>query len=380
MWRKKTKLLYIFGTRPDALKLAPVILESKRHRSFQTYTCLTAQHREMVDPVLKLFGIRPDFDLNIMTQSQTLSSLTQRLIAGLDPIVNKVQPDLLMVQGDTTTSFVAALLGFYHRIPVAHVEAGLRSFNKMHPFPEEINRILISQMTDLHFAPTREAAQNLLAERAVKKNVFVTGNTVVDALKLIRPKLKKLSPVLFKVIDFSKRIILVTAHRRENFGQPIQNICRALKTLASRFPDVEIVYPVHLNPNIKKAVHQEIGKKNRIHLLPPLSYTEFLVLMDRAFLILTDSGGIQEEAPSFLKPVLVMRKVSERNEGIRFGIARLVGTSKEKIIREASRLLTNPKHYRSMTRAVNPYGDGRASERILKHILQSPYVKNHHES
>ncbi|MSR76796.1 MAG: UDP-N-acetylglucosamine 2-epimerase (non-hydrolyzing) [Candidatus Omnitrophica bacterium] len=367
---KAKKILFVFGTRPEALKLAPLILSAQRNRALKVYTCLTAQHRQMVDQVLELFKIRPDFDLNIMTEGQTLSSLTQKVLESLDPILRKLKPGFILVQGDTTTAFAAALQGFYHRIPVAHVEAGLRSFNKLHPYPEEINRVLISRIADYHFAPTQEAAKNLLKEGVSSQTIFVTGNTVVDALKLIRPKLHHFNSLVFKRIDFTKRIILVTAHRRENFGKPILEICRAMKAISEGYPDTEIVYPVHLNPNIKDVVFQKLGNNPRIHLLPPLSYTEFLVLMDRSYLILTDSGGIQEEAPSFGKPVLVMREVSERNEGIHLGVAKLVGTSFNKITSESKRLLDNPKAYQKMVMSKNPYGDGHSSERILKIILK----------
>ncbi len=361
---KKHKILIVFGTRPEALKLAPVIAAFRRDPQFRVWTCLTGQHREMVDQVLRLFRIRVDFDLDLMVKGQTLSDLTAKLFPKMDRVLQKIKPDLLMVQGDTTTAFAVALKAFYKRIPVAHVEAGLRTFNKYHPFPEEINRVLISHLGDLHFAPTAEARANLLREGIPAKNIFVTGNTVVDALKEVRSKLSSARISLPAKISNGTRMILVTAHRRESFGKPMVNICRALKTLAKTYPNLEIIYPVHLNPNVQSIVHKELAGIRNIHLWKPLSYLEFVKLMERCYFILTDSGGVQEEAPSFGKPVLVMREVSERGEGIRMGIAKLVGTSTIKIVREATRLLENPLAYRRMAGKKNPYGDGLSSKRI----------------
>jgi len=363
---KKKNILIVFGTRPEALKLAPVISAFRRDPQFRVWTCLTGQHREMVDQVLRLFKILVDFDLDLMVKGQTLSDLTSRLFPKMDEVLRKIKPDLIMVQGDTTTAFAVALKAFYERIPVAHVEAGLRTFNKYHPFPEEINRVLISHLGDIHLAPTAEARMNLLREGIPSKNVFVTGNTVVDALKEVRSKLSSSQIKLPGKIPAGKRFILVTAHRRESFGKPMADICRALKTLAKGHPDVEFIYPVHLNPNVQSIVHKELAGLRNIHLWKPLSYLEFLKLMEQCFFILTDSGGVQEEAPSFGKPVLIMREVSERGEGIRMGIAKLVGTSTVKIIKEATRLLDDPAAYRKMIGKKNPYGDGASSKRIVQ--------------
>jgi len=358
--------MFVFGTRPEALKMAPVIQEFRRHKDFEVYTCLTAQHREMVDQVLRIFRIRIDFDLDLMAKGQTLSDLTSRLFPKMDEVFAKVRPDLILVQGDTTTAFAVALKAFYEKIPVAHVEAGLRTYNKYHPFPEEINRVLISHLADYHFPPTEESRKNLVREGVPSNRIFVTGNTVVDTLLSLRKEICRETHPSLKGIPKTQKIILVTAHRRESFGKPLHSICSALKAIVHGHSDTEIIYPVHLNPNVQKMVHQELSGINRIHLIQPLAYREFLVLMEHAFLILTDSGGIQEEAPSFQKPVLIMREVSERGEGIRLGIAKLVGTSATRIKKEASRILENPKVYRSMTGKKNPYGDGHASERIFR--------------
>lgn len=362
----KKNVLIVFGTRPEALKLAPVIAAFRRDSRFRVWTCLTGQHREMVDQVLKLFRLRVDFDLDLMTKGQTLSDLTSRLFPKLDPVLSKSRPDLIMVQGDTTTAFAVALKSFYERIPVAHVEAGLRTYNKYHPFPEEINRVLISHLGDFHFAPTLAAQRNLLREGIPVNKVFVTGNTVVDALKEVRCRLASDEIKLPARLPMGKKILLVTAHRRESFGKPMREICEALKELAQTHPNVAIIYPVHLNPNVQKVAHKILHGLSNVYLWKPLSYLEFLMLMEKCYLILTDSGGVQEEAPSFGKPVLIMREVSERNEGIRLGIAKLVGTSKTKIVSEAKRLLDDPQTYRKMVGKKNPYGDGRASERIVR--------------
>jgi len=359
------KILFVFGTRPEALKMAPVIASFRRHGRFKVFTCLTGQHREMVDQVLRLFRIKTDFDLNLMEKGQTLGDLTARVFGKMEDVFRRTKPDLLFVQGDTTTAFAVALKAFYSKIPVAHIEAGLRTFDKYQPFPEEINRVLISHLADYHFPPTRVAGQNLLKEGVSKNKIFVTGNTVVDALLSIRPYLRDAKVPVLSKIGGSQKIILVTAHRRESFGKPLRSIFSALREIALRHPDAEIVYPVHLNPNVQKAAHEMLGGVKRIHLLNPLSYAEFLVLMDRAYLILTDSGGVQEEAPSFQKPVLVMREVSERMEGVKMGVAKLVGTDRKKIVRETSRLISDQRAYHAMAGKKNPYGDGRASKRIL---------------
>ncbi len=370
MANKRPRILFVFGTRPEALKLAPVILAAKRDTRFQTSVCLTAQHRQMVDQVLGLFRIRPDFDLNLMEKGQTLGDLTQRLFRRMEPVLKKARPDVLLVQGDTTTAFAVALKAFYHKIPVGHVEAGLRSHNKYRPFPEEINRVLISHLADYHFAPTAEARNNLLHEGIPARKVYVTGNTVVDALNHVKPQIKGLKLPFLSGRDSTQRIIFVTAHRRESFGKPLTAICLALKGLVQKFPDIEIVYPVHLNPEVERTVKKELGGVKGIRLIPPVSYERCLAWIERCYLILTDSGGIQEEAPSFGKPVLVMRDVSERPDGIKLGVAKLVGTSREKIFGEASRLLKDPRAYGRMVKRRNPYGDGKASQRILNTLAK----------
>lgn len=363
---KKRKILFAFGTRPEAIKLAPVISAARESRAFETAVCLTAQHREMVDQVVRLFDIKTDFDLNIMEKGQSLTDLTHNLLPRVREVIQEVSPACLVVQGDTTTAFAVALQAFYQKVPVAHVEAGLRSHDKYQPYPEEMNRVLISHLCDYHFAPTRESQKNLLREGVPLPRIFMTGNTVVDALIHIRKRIRaKGGGRLEKAVE-GKRVILVTAHRRENFGKPLESICHALKKLAWSYPGTEIVYPVHLNPRVQQVVNQELRGVKGITLLPPLSYEEFVFLMDTCYLIITDSGGIQEEAPSFGKPVLVMREVSERPDGIALGVAKLVGTSERKIYREAGRLLKDAQAYRSMIKNKNPYGDGRASERIVR--------------
>jgi len=365
---KKYMSLFIFGTRPEAIKLAPLIKEFQQHEDFETKVCVTAQHREMLDQVLNFFGIKPDYDLNLMKPNQTLFDMTANALKSLEKVLDIAKPDIIFVQGDTTTAFVGALASFYKKIPVAHVEAGLRSFNKYSPFPEEINRVLVGHLADYHFAPTEKAKENLFNEN-IKKNVYVVGNTVIDALFLGLDIIKKQGEErfykFFNFIDFSKKILLVTGHRRESFGKPFENICYALKELVRKHKDIEIVYPVHLNPNVREPVNRILKGEKRIHLIKPLDYPYLIWLMNKSYLILTDSGGIQEEAPSLGKPVLVMRDVTERIEGIQAGTAKLVGTNPQKIIEETSKLLENPYLYNTMAKAVNPYGDGKSSARIL---------------
>ncbi len=365
--RMAAKILVAFGTRPELIKLAPVIQELKRYPAeFNPLLVATAQHRGLLDQMLRLFGIKPDIDLNLMQPNQSLERLTSRVMLRVSRLLRESRPDLVMVQGDTTTAMVVALASFYLRIPVAHVEAGLRTYDPYHPFPEEINRRLISQVSSLHFAPTTRAAENLRNEGIPRRSVFLTGNTVVDALLYMKPKIA--SRQLPVKLTPGSRLVLVTAHRRESFGEPLTRICQALLQLQQKFADIEIIYPVHPNPNVRKTVYSLLAKKPRIHLIRPLPYLDLLALMARAYLILTDSGGIQEEAPSFHKPVLVLRKVTERPEGIEAGVARLVGTETEKIVAAASRLLRDPRAYQKMTTAANPYGDGRASKRICRYL------------
>ena len=367
--RRRKKILLVFGTRPEAIKLAPVIRELRRHpKSFSTRVCVTAQHREMLDQVLSLFGIRTHHDLNIMQRGQSLEDVTSRVLLGMKRVLSSERPDMMLVQGDTTTVMAAALSAFYAGVPVGHVEAGLRTWNKRSPFPEEINRVIATHLCDLHFAPTAQSRDNLLHEGIPADRVTVTGNTVIDALFHVRGAVRRSRRKFeraFPGIDFRSRIILVTGHRRENFGEGFLSICRALRTIAERHPGVSVVYPVHLNPNVQAPVRSMLGSLPNVHLLDPLPYLPFVFLEDASFLILTDSGGVQEEAPSLGKPVLVMRNHTERPEAVRAGTVRLVGTSEERIIREVERLLTDRRAYVAMSRAHNPYGDGRSSGRIV---------------
>jgi UDP-N-acetylglucosamine 2-epimerase (non-hydrolysing) len=362
------KVAVVFGTRPEAIKLAPLVLElQRRPDSFRPLTIVTAQHREMLDQVLDLFGIRPEHDLDIIRPRQTLAEITARAIAGLDPIFAAERPDYVVVQGDTSTTFVAALAAFYHRIPVAHVEAGLRTRQKFYPFPEEINRHLTSVLADAHFAPTRQSRANLEAEGIDPARIWVTGNTVIDALQTVVGWERTCShPVLERVRTEGRRMVLVTSHRRENQGEPQQRICEALLEIVERFPDVLVVFPVHLSPAVRDTVLPRLAAQDRIVLLDPVDYFETVHFMKSSYLILTDSGGIQEEAPALGKPVLVLRDTTERPEGVEAGTVRLVGTGRERVVEAASALLTDPAAYRAMSEAVNPYGDGRASRRIAE--------------
>ncbi len=390
------KILSVFGTRPEAIKMAPVIRELQKHPDrVEPLVCVTAQHRQMLDQVLGLFAIQPDIDLNLMEEDQSPASLTARAMTALTEVLEQVRPDLVLVQGDTTTAMVAALAAFYQKIPVGHIEAGLRTRNRYSPFPEEINRHLIGVLATYHFAPTRTAAEALLAEGVPEDAIFVTGNTVIDALLWVvqQPPSAETQTLLkrFGLADepgsgaaeqrihspqhpstFAPLLILVTAHRRENFGHPFEDICIALREIVRRNPDVQLVYPVHLNPNVREPVHRILNDRERIHLLDPLPYEPFAHLMKHAYLILTDSGGIQEEAPSLGKPVLVMRRETERPEAVEAGTVKLVGTDSERIIAETERLLYDADEYRRMAHAVSPYGDGHAAERIVAALLGEP--------
>ncbi len=367
----KIKVLLVFGTRPEAVKIAPVIAAMARDPAlFDLRICTTAQHRRMLNDVLGFFDIRPDYDLDLMRRSQSLSALTARIFDALDPLLCRENPDWLIVQGDTTTAMAASVAAYYHRCKVAHVEAGLRTGEKFAPFPEEINRRIADGVADLHFAPTETARENLLREGIDKRSVFVTGNTVIDALlEAVRAKYDFSDGPLAR-IPWDKRIVLTTAHRRENFGEPIRAICEALENLAKRYAeDVHIVYPVHLNPNIRGPVHGMLDGVANITLLDPLDYLSFVHLMKRSHIILTDSGGLQEEAPSLGKPVLVLRDVTERPEAIEAGTARIVGAKPDAIVEQTSLLLDDPNAYAEMANGVNPYGDGRAAERICEKLL-----------
>ena len=373
------KILFIFGTRPEAIKLAPLILEFKKQKNFITKVCITSQHREMLEQVINFFQLPVDYDLSIMEHNQSLFKISSKIIERIEPVFEEFQPDLIFVQGDASSAFLSALAGFYKKIKIVHIEAGLRSYNKYSPFPEEINRVLISHIADYHFAPTKKAKENLLKE-GIKENIWVVGNTVIDALFLAL-KIVKNSEVqyknFFKFLDFNKKIVLVTGHRRESFGEPFRQICLALKELAEKFKDeIEIVYPVHLNPNVRKPVFEILYGQKNIHLIEPLSYPYLVWLLEKSYFVLTDSGGIQEEAPSLGKPVLVMREVTERIEGIKAETAKLVGVKKESIVKNSVKLLTDKNLYQKMAKKKNPYGDGESSQRIVKIISEIYYKKN----
>ena len=373
----KKKILITFGTRPEAIKLAPLILAFKQAADFAVTVCVTAQHRKMLDQVLEFFGITPDYDLDLMQNDQTLFDLTSDVLLHVKTVLEDSAPDYVFIQGDTTTAFAVALSSFYCRIPVCHVEAGLRTNNIYSPFPEEMNRQLASRICRFHFAPTQTAQQNLRAEHIPEEAILVTGNTVIDALfearKRLRPDGAAIRALKNK-INFDdgtyRRRIVVTGHRRENFGEGLENVCRALKALAREHPDLQIVYPVHLNPNVQKPAYSLLGRTDNIKLLEPLDYESFIWLMDSAYCIITDSGGIQEEAPALGKPVLLTRDTTERPEAIEAGTVKMIGTSTERIIAETNRLLQDTRVYEHMSTARNPYGDGTACERIISFMRQ----------
>lgn len=369
---KKIKVMTIFGTRPEAIKMAPLVkVLQERKNQFETLVCVTAQHREMLDQVLQVFEIIPDYDLNIMKEKQTLTDITTRGLHGLEEIMAKENPNLVLVHGDTSTTFVGSLAAFYRQIPVGHVEAGLRTWNKYSPYPEEINRQLTGVLATLHFAPTEWSANNLKTENKPEESIYVTGNTVIDAFKTT-VKENYSHPVLQKIDK--KKMVLVTAHRRENLGEPMKQMFRAIRRLVEQHEDIAVVYPVHLNPLVREAAKEVLGGHDRMHLIDPLDVVDFHNFESRAHLILTDSGGLQEEAPSFGIPVLVLRDTTERPEGIEAGTLKLVGTDEENIYHHANQLLSDPKAYEAMSKAANPYGDGKASERIADSILD--YFEN----
>jgi len=365
---RRIKVMTIFGTRPEAIKMAPLVLElNKRSEEFESIVTVTAQHREMLDQVLHVFDIKPDYDLNIMKDRQTLMDVTTRGLQGLNDVMGKVQPDIVLVHGDTTTTFIAGLAAFYNQIKVGHVEAGLRTWNKYSPYPEEMNRQLTGVLADLHFAPTAKSSANLLEENKQESSIVVTGNTAIDALKTT--VLEEYShPVLDGIGD--DRLILLTAHRRENLGEPMRNMFRAIKRIVEEHDDVQVVYPVHLNPVVRELADEVLGDDSRIHLIEPLEVVDFHNFASRAHIILTDSGGVQEEAPSLGVPVLVLRDTTERPEGIEAGTLKLAGVEEETIYRLAKELLTNKEEYERMSKASNPYGDGFASQRIADAIIQ----------
>lgn len=371
MEQKKIKVMTVFGTRPEAIKMAPIVLELQKHPdTIVPVVAVTAQHREMLDQVLNLFHIKPDHDLNIMAAGQTLFDITTRAMMGLDKVLTEEKPDIVLVHGDTTTTFAGALAAYYHQTAVGHVEAGLRTHNKYSPFPEEMNRRLTGCFADLNFAPTSTSEANLLAENVPPESIFVTGNTVIDALHHTVRDDFDFQEESLKDVDFqNKRIILVTTHRRENLGEPMRHVYKALKQLTEEFDDVEVVFPVHKNPKVREVVNEELGGLAKVHLIDPLDYEPFANLMHRAHLILTDSGGVQEEAPALGKPVLVLRDTTERPEAVDAGTVKLIGTDRERVYEEAKKLLTDKAEYSRMAESVNPYGDGKAAARIIQAIL-----------
>ena len=373
------KVLLVFGTRPEAIKMAPLVKAFENEPTIESKVCVTAQHREMLDQVLEMFDIKPDYDLNIMKPGQDLFDVTSNVLLGLKDVLNDFSPDVVLVHGDTTTTSSASLASFYNKIKVGHVEAGLRTGDIYSPWPEEANRQITGVLANYHFAPTTTSANNLLKENKNPNDIVVTGNTVIDALFLALDKIEKNDELKSKIIESinsqyelkdDKKIILVTGHRRENFGDGFINICEALKTIALNNPDIDIVYPVHLNPNVQKPVKEILSNTSNVYLINPLQYEQFIYMMNKSYFIITDSGGVQEEAPSLGKPVLVMRDTTERPEAVEAGTVKLVGTNKESIINEAQKLLDDENEYNTMSKAHNPYGDGKACERILNFIKE----------
>ena len=369
---KKLKLMTVFGTRPEAIKMCPLVLEMRKYPEYiQPIVAVTAQHREMLDQVLDLFGIVPDYDLNIMTSGQTLYDVTTRALMGLKPVMEEAKPDMVLVHGDTTTTFAGALAAFYAQIPVGHVEAGLRTGNKYSPYPEEMNRKLTGAMADMHFAPTATSKGNLLKENVNPASILITGNTVIDALQTtVHGDYHFADEDFNRVFATGHKLILMTTHRRENLGEPMRHVYRALKSVLETHENVEAIFPVHKNPKVREIVNQELGHLSRVHLIEPMDYEPFANLMAKVDIVLTDSGGIQEEAPALGKPVLVLRDTTERPEAVEAGTVKLVGTAYEDVLRETNRLLDDDEHYRSMAEAANPYGDGKGCERIIKAILR----------
>lgn len=380
------KILLVFGTRPEAIKMAPLVMEFKKNPTeFNTIVCVTGQHREMLDQVLKVFDIKPDYDLNIMKQGQDLYDITSRVILDMRNVLKECDPDIVLVHGDTTTSMAAALSAFYQKIPVGHIEAGLRTHNIYSPWPEEMNRQITSRIATYHFAPTKLSKENLLNEGVEENRIIVTGNTVIDAIHLVVDRIKNditLQEELKVILSFSgynierlskgRKLVLITGHRRENFGEGFLQICNAIKTLALKYPEIDFVYPMHLNPNVREPIKEVFGDKNKIsniYFIEPLDYLPFVFLMEKSYIVLTDSGGIQEEAPGLGKPVLVMRDTTERPEAIDAGTVKLVGADYNKIVNEVSSLIDNESCYNIMAKSTNPYGDGKASERIIKFLL-----------
>ena len=366
----KIKVMSVFGTRPEAIKMAPLVKELEKTPEIESIVCVTAQHREMLDQVLEIFDLHPQYDLNIMQARQTLAGITTRALTGLEEVMGKEKPDIVLVHGDTSTTFAGALAAYYNQVKVGHVEAGLRTYDKYQPFPEEMNRRLTGALTDLHFAPTPLAKEHLLKENISEEGIFITGNTVIDALAHTIEEDYTFTVEELNKIDFKgKRVIAMTAHRRENLGEPLRNICRAVKRLVEEYPDVEVVYAVHKNPAVVEPVHEILGGNDRIHLTDPLDLKDMHNLMCRSFFVMTDSGGLQEEVPSMGKPVLVLRNVTERPEGVEAGTLKLAGTEEDVIYRMAKELLDDQEEYEKMAQAKNPFGDGQASRRIVESIL-----------
>lgn len=374
---KKLKVMTVFGTRPEAIKMAPLAIELKKYDEIESIVCVTAQHRQMLDQVLEIFNLKPDYDLDIMKTRQTLIGITTRVLEGIDEVIKKEQPDIVLVHGDTSTSFVAALAAFYNQVKVGHVEAGLRTYDKYSPFPEEMNRQLTGRIADLNFSPTEQNRLNLLKENIPDDTIYITGNTVIDALKTTVRDDYKFKEDTLNNIDFeNKRIIIVTAHRRENLGEPLENICNALKSIVTKYDDTELVYPVHLNPAVRETAFGILGGLDRVHLIDPLDVEDLHNAMARSFMVMTDSGGIQEEAPALAKPVLVLRKETERPEAVEAGTVKIAGVEKDRIIELAEDLLENKESYNKMAHAANPYGDGEASRRTVEAILYAFGMRN----
>lgn len=366
----KLKVMTVFGTRPEAIKMAPLVKELESREEIQSIVAVTAQHRQMLDQVLQIFDITPDYDLDIMKERQTLVDITANVIKGLYEVIGEAKPDIVLVHGDTTTTFAGALAAFYQQVAVGHIEAGLRTYDKYSPFPEEMNRVLTGSLTELHFSPTVQNKKNLLLENKDESKIFITGNTVIDALKTTVRKDYEFSDETLKNLDFSKKIIVVTAHRRENLGEPLHNICNAIKRLAVEFQDdVQVVYPVHLNPAVREVAFSVLGDIPNVKLIDPVDVCELHNLMDRSYMIMTDSGGLQEEAPSLGKPVLVLRNETERPEAVEAGTVKIAGVCEDDIYQMGKTLLTNAAEYDKMAKAVNPYGDGLASKRSVDAIL-----------
>ena len=374
---EKVKVMSVFGTRPEAIKMAPLVIELQKNPNIESIVCVTAQHRQMLDQVLEIFDIKPDYDLNIMKERQTLVGITARVLEGLDDVIKEAKPDIVLVHGDTSTSFVGALAAFYNQTMVGHVEAGLRTYDIYSPFPEEMNRNLTGRIATMHFSPTVQNKNNLLKENVSEENIFITGNTVIDAMKTTVKEDYVFQTELLNKIDFKKRrVVTMTAHRRENLGKPLENICNAVKRLVEKYDDIEFVYPIHMNPAVRETVNSIIGGMDRVNIIEPINVDELHNLMARSYMIMTDSGGIQEEAPSLAKPVLVLRKETERPEAVEAGTVKIAGVDEEVIFGMACELLDDKNAYDKMAHSANPYGDGNASLRIIDAILYKFGINN----